>query len=61
MNKSAETNIDHDLAKVAIPQCLLEKLINMGAIHGNECRCLNSTAKNVIWQTLLKNSVNLGC
>ncbi|MEW6992162.1 hypothetical protein AADZ91_15945 [Colwelliaceae bacterium 6441] len=52
-------DLDKNLAQVAIPKNLLEKLIAMGALHGDECRCLNRIAKNVIWQTLLNNSVNL--
>jgi len=48
-----------NLAQVAIPQYLLEKLLSMKAIHCNECRCLNTIAKNIVWQTLLNNSVEL--
>lgn len=54
-----EMNIDQNLAQVAMPKILLEKLIAMGIIHGGECLSLNSIAKKVIWQALLNNSVNL--
>lgn len=53
------TNIDQNLAQVALPKSVLEKLISLGIIHGDECRCLNKVAKKVIWQTLLNNSVNI--
>ncbi|MCO4799228.1 MAG: hypothetical protein KC484_08445 [Colwelliaceae bacterium] len=52
-------NIDQNLAQVAMPKSVLEKLISMGIIHGDECQSLNNIAKKVIWQTLLNNSVNL--
>lgn len=52
-------NLDHGLAQVAIPHYVLEKLLAMKAIHYNECKCLNSVAKNIIWQTLLQSSVKV--
>lgn len=45
------------IAQVAISKSLLEKLLSAGAIHSSECRCLNSVAKSVIWNTLLKQSM----
>lgn len=42
-----------ELAKVAIPQDVLATLITSGVIHGDECQSLNSTAKKIIWQSLL--------
>ncbi|MDG1751377.1 MAG: hypothetical protein P8I03_06925 [Thalassotalea sp.] len=53
------TSIDQNLAQVALPKNVLEKLISLGIIHGDECRCLNKVAKKVIWQTLLDNSANI--
>ena len=46
-------------AQVALPQHLLAKLISQGILHGDECRCLNATAKQVLWQSLLNSSLNL--
>ncbi|MDO6446366.1 hypothetical protein Q4493_11335 [Colwellia sp. 1_MG-2023] len=54
-----QTNIDQNLAQVALPTNVLEKLISLGIVHGNECRCLNKVAKKVIWQTLLNNSAHI--
>ena len=34
-----------DMARVEIPQQLLEQLINSGMLPGASCRCLNATAK----------------
>lgn len=54
-----QTNIDQNLAQVALPTNVLEKLISLGIVHGDECRCLNKVAKKVIWQTLLNNSAQI--
>lgn len=54
-----QTNIDQNLAQVALPTNVLEKLISLGIVHGDECRCLNKVAKKVIWQTLLNNSAHI--
>ncbi|GAA6206075.1 MULTISPECIES: hypothetical protein [Thalassotalea] len=53
------TNIDQNLAQVALPTNVLEKLISLGIVHGDQCRCLNKVAKQVIWQTLLNNSAHI--
>jgi hypothetical protein len=52
-------SIDQNLAQVALPKSVLERLITLGIVHGDECRCLNKVAKKVIWQTLLNNSANV--
>lgn len=54
-----KTHVDQNLAQVALPKDVLERLITMGIVHGDECRCLNKVAKKVIWQTLLNNSANI--
>lgn len=58
MSYYANQYAENDLAKVAIPKSLLAQLVANGLLHGNECLCLNHTAKHVIWQALLNNSVN---
>jgi len=45
------------MAQVELPQKLLEQLITSGLLPGSECKCLNSTAKDVLWQTLLNCSL----
>jgi len=49
-----------DMARVEIPQQLLEQLINSGMLPGASCRCLNATAKKTMWQSLLNNSIKSG-
>jgi len=43
-------------AKVEIPAGLLSKLISSGLLRGNECTCLDSNARNVMWKSLLLGS-----
>ncbi|WP_448548315.1 hypothetical protein [Thalassotalea fusca] len=57
INSSFEISENND-AQVAIPQQLLAQLITKGLLHGDECRCLNATAKQVLWQALLASSIN---
>lgn len=44
---------NNDMAKVAISKQLLTQLLIQGHIHGEQCLCLNRTAKNTMWQALL--------
>lgn len=48
---------NENMARVEIPRDLLEQLINSGVLPGAACRCLNATAKNTMWQSLLNNSI----
>lgn len=50
--------LENAMAQVEIPQVLLEKLILSGLLPGGKCKCLNATAKKIVWQSLL-NSINL--
>jgi len=50
---------NNTMAQVELPEKLLAQLISSGVLHGSECKCLNSTAKNIIWQTLLNNSLTM--
>lgn len=36
---------------------LLRKLITSGQLHCDQCRCLDSHAKQVVWQSLLQSSI----
>jgi hypothetical protein len=45
-------------AKVEIPVGLLAKLISSGLLHGNDCKCLDSNARNVMWKSLLLGSIH---
>jgi len=46
----------NERAKVEIPVDLLSKLISSGLLHGNECKCLDNNARNVMWKSLLLGS-----
>lgn len=52
------SNINHEMAQVAIPQSLLEQLITDGLLHGSDCHCLNAIAKTTVWKSLLSNSLS---
>ena len=45
-------------AKVELSTRLLEKLIKSGLISANECKCLDDTAKKIVWQSVLANSAS---
>jgi hypothetical protein len=44
-------------AQVELPVVLLEKLILLGLIPGNECKCLDDTARKTLWKSILQGSV----
>jgi len=48
----------NERAKVEIPVGLLAKLISSGLLHGNDCKCLDSNARNVMWKSLLLGSIH---
>jgi len=57
MHSQHSINTTNTMAQVELPQKLLEQLITSGLLPGSECKCLNSTAKDVLWQTLLNCSL----
>ncbi len=46
-----------DKVRIELPRCILEKLILSGMLSGDECRCLDSDAKQALWQSLLISSI----
>ncbi len=52
-------DVNTEKAKVEISAGLLAKLITTGLLRGNECKCLDDNARNVLWQSLLSTSVNV--
>lgn len=44
--------------KVEVPSALLATLIQQGLLRGNECKCLDANAKQVVWQSLLANAID---
>jgi len=59
MKTSISIDSNSDKAQVELSISLLEKLISSGALHGFECKCLNSHAKKIVWQSLLSSSLTI--
>ena len=57
MQSQHSLNTANAMAQVELPQKLLEQLITSGLLRGSECKCLNNTAKSVLWQSLLNCSL----
>ena len=55
--QSQSDEINYQMAQVELPQKVLEQLITRGFLQGSECKCLNRTAKNVLWHSLLMCSI----
>lgn len=51
-------NIEKSNSKVQVElSChVLQQLLKSGLLHGEDCKCLNASAKQVIWQALLTTS-----
>ena len=44
--------------QIELPSNILTQLLKSGLLHGGDCRCLNASAKQVLWQALLVSSTN---
>jgi len=44
--------------QVELSSSILKQLLESGLLHGGDCKCLNASAKKVLWQTLLATSTN---
>lgn len=49
---------DTSTVQLELPSIILKQLLQSGALHGGDCKCLNATAKRILWQTLLATSIN---
>jgi hypothetical protein len=47
-------------AKVELPAALLEQLIISGLLPGSQCKCLNDSARQAVWKSLLIGSTKGG-
>lgn len=56
--KDQSHNQKHEKAQVELPTILLEKLILSGLLPGNECKCLDDSARKTVWKSLLQGSLN---
>lgn len=54
---SSQPHPNQQKVKVELSANLLALLIVSGNIKGNDCRCLDSNAKQVVWKSLLNSSV----
>jgi hypothetical protein len=57
MHSQQSIKVNNAMAQVELPQKVLEQLITSGFLQGSECKCLNRTAKNVLWHSLLECSM----
>lgn len=55
--KTTSTCSSSDKVKIELSAGVLSQLINSGVLHGNQCRCLDINAKNILWQSLLSSSL----
>lgn len=44
--------------QVELSSNILKQLLKSGLLHGEDCKCLNASAKQVIWQALLTSSAD---
>ncbi len=56
--KDNTPNKTHEKAQVELSTILLEKLILSGLLPGNECKCLDDSARKTVWKSLLQGSLN---
>ncbi len=61
MNYQPTAEFNRSMAQVELPEKILTQLIASGVLHGNECKCLNNIAKNVLWKALLSCSIKVEC
>ena len=50
------TEVATSKAQVELSSHVLKQLLKSGLLHGEDCRCLNASAKHVIWHALLATS-----
>ena len=45
--------------QVELPSNILTQLLKSGLLHGGDCKCLNASAKQVLWQALSATSADV--
>jgi hypothetical protein len=58
MTPALKTETAASKVQVEISSHLLIQLLKSGLLHAEECKCLNASAKQVIWQALLTTSTD---
>tara|TARA_B110001454_G_C12479612_1_gene333797 strand:+ start:225 stop:410 length:186 start_codon:yes stop_codon:yes gene_type:complete len=44
--------------QIELPSNILTQLLKSGLLHGGDCKCLNASAKQVLWHALLATSTD---
>lgn len=44
--------------QVELSSKILRQLLQSGLLHGGDCKCLNASAKQILWQEILVTSTN---
>ena len=57
MQKNYGLTVTSAKVQVELTANVLARLISSGILRGDECRCLDSNAKQVLWQSLLNTSM----
>ena len=54
------SDINNTTVQVELSSNMLHQLLKSGVLHGGDCKCLNASAKKVLWEALLAASTNDG-
>lgn len=58
MTQVFNTDVAASKVQVELSSHILRQLLKSGLLHGEDCKCLNASAKQVIWQALLATSTD---
>ncbi len=58
MTSAFTTEKSTSKVQVELSSHLLKQLLKSGILHGEDFKCLNASAKQVIWQVLLASSTD---
>tara|TARA_R110001583_G_scaffold129277_5_gene280949 strand:- start:1037 stop:1249 length:213 start_codon:yes stop_codon:yes gene_type:complete len=56
--KIPNTEINNTKVQVELSSNILKQLLKSGLLHGRDCKCLNASAKQILWQALLATSAD---
>lgn len=56
--KIPNTEINNTKVQVELSSNILKQLLKSGLLHGGDCKCLNASAKQILWQALLATSAD---
>ncbi len=58
MAKTPYSDNSTNKVQVELSSNILKQLLRSGLLHGGDCKCLNASAKQVLWQALLATSTD---